>query len=91
MENVFKDMSEKDWRENLTDEQFRSLREKGTERRFTGEYVDKFDDVLDVIQSYLTQKISLNQVVVGQALMNQLVMMQLLKHKTIVLVCYVLK
>ncbi|MBP9114837.1 MAG: peptide-methionine (R)-S-oxide reductase MsrB [Acidimicrobiia bacterium] len=44
MENVFKDMSEKDWRENLTDEQFRSLREKGTERRFTGEYVDKFDD-----------------------------------------------
>ena len=30
MENVFKDMSEKDWRENLTDEQFRSLREKGT-------------------------------------------------------------
>ena len=28
MENVFKDMSEKDWRENLTDEQFRSLREK---------------------------------------------------------------
>lgn len=30
--------SEEDWRKELTQEQFRILREKGTERAFTGEY-----------------------------------------------------
>ena len=32
------------WREQLSDEQYRVLREKGTERPFTGEYVHTKDD-----------------------------------------------
>ena len=32
------------WREELTPEQYRVLREKGTERPFTGEYVHTKDD-----------------------------------------------
>jgi peptide-methionine (R)-S-oxide reductase len=33
--------SEQEWRERLTAGQYRILREKGTERAFTGEYVDE--------------------------------------------------
>jgi peptide-methionine (R)-S-oxide reductase len=35
--------SEQEWREQLTDLQYHILREAGTERPFSGEYVDKED------------------------------------------------
>lgn len=34
--------TEKEWKEQLTEEQFRVLREKGTERPFTGKFNDHF-------------------------------------------------
>ena len=36
--------SEQEWREQLTDQQYQILRQAGTERAFTGEYVDTEDD-----------------------------------------------
>ena len=36
--------SEQEWREQLTADQYHILRESGTERPFTGEYVDTEDD-----------------------------------------------
>ncbi len=38
--------SEAEWKSQLTEEQYRVLREKGTERPFTGEYNMHFDDGL---------------------------------------------
>lgn len=36
-------MSEREWREKLTEEQYHVLREAGTEAPFTGRYVDNHD------------------------------------------------
>jgi peptide-methionine (R)-S-oxide reductase len=36
--------SEREWREQLTPEQYRVMREHGTERAFTGRYWDAHDD-----------------------------------------------
>ena len=36
--------TEEEWREELTPEQYEILRQKGTERPFTGKYVDAKDD-----------------------------------------------
>ena len=36
--------TEEEWREVLTDEEYRVLREQGTEPRFSGEYIDTDDD-----------------------------------------------
>jgi peptide-methionine (R)-S-oxide reductase len=36
--------TEQEWREQLTDQQYHVLRQSGTERPFTGEYVDTEDD-----------------------------------------------
>ncbi|GGL58913.1 peptide-methionine (R)-S-oxide reductase MsrB [Halocalculus aciditolerans] len=36
--------TEAEWREILTEEEYRVLREQGTERKFTGEFIGKDDD-----------------------------------------------
>ena len=36
--------SEEEWQKELTPDQYKVLRKKGTERPFTGEYADKWDE-----------------------------------------------
>ncbi|MFC7069590.1 peptide-methionine (R)-S-oxide reductase MsrB [Halobaculum lipolyticum] len=36
--------TDEEWRERLTDEEYRILRERGTEARFSGDHVDRKDD-----------------------------------------------
>ncbi|MEZ3115108.1 peptide-methionine (R)-S-oxide reductase MsrB [Halobaculum sp. MBLA0147] len=36
--------SEEEWRERLSEEEYEILRERGTEARFSGEYVDHYGD-----------------------------------------------
>lgn len=38
------ELSDKEWRERLSPEQYEILRKKGTERAFSGKYVDTKDD-----------------------------------------------
>jgi peptide-methionine (R)-S-oxide reductase len=42
--NAKVDKSEKEWKETLSSEEFRVLREKGTERPFTGKYWNTFEN-----------------------------------------------
>jgi peptide-methionine (R)-S-oxide reductase len=44
MENRELELTDREWRERLTPEQYEILRKHGTERPFTGEYVDRKDD-----------------------------------------------
>ena len=37
-------LTEQDWQDRLTPDEYRILRQKGTERAFTGFYTDVFDD-----------------------------------------------
>ena len=39
-----KELSDKDWKEKLTKEQYKMLRQRGTERAFTGKYWDYHED-----------------------------------------------
>ena len=43
-ERKYRDLTDEEWRERLTDEEYRILRERGTEPRFSGDLVDEKGD-----------------------------------------------
>lgn len=72
-------MTEDDWREQLSEEQFKVLREAGTEPAFRESIgtttTTACTDARDVILRSLNPMISLNQVQAGQVLINPSAMM----------------